>query len=120
MAGRHRHPHVLADLGVHLEAGDVGGGEYQVVADGDQLSPAGDADGQRQIVHTRREMAFLVELPVVGQVGLRDDTQHPAVLDHHGAVVQAVAQRDRSPDGDQRPVVRGSPAQLNHRVQDSV
>ena len=49
VARRHRHPHVLADLDVHGEVGQVLGGEDQVGAEGDLAVDVGDrASGARR------------------------------------------------------------------------
>ena len=120
VAGWHRNPHVLADLDVNPEIRDVGGGEDQVVSHRDQLPPAGDVDGGRQVVRARGEVTFLVELPVVGEVGLRDDAPHLAAVDHHGAVVEPVAQHHGGSDGEQRPEFRALPAQPGHGLVDGV
>ena len=100
-ARRDRHPHVLADLHVQHEAGQVGRGEQQVGAERDLDAAIGcprarrpDPDGSADVV-AGCGLAALVELPVGGQVRLRGDAEDPsAVHDHRGVVDPVpVAQR---------------------------
>ena len=107
--GRDGHPHVLADLDVEGQAGDIVDLEQEVRPEGDpgdRLGTAGAVGavstaahaGQLNALHPGRqgvagsEVPLLVELPVRGQVGLGGDTAHPPALDDQGAVVEAVAQ----------------------------
>ena len=91
------HPHVFADLDADGQAGHVVGGQEDL-AEGDphgaaaeffdaaprHLDALGGARGHGD------EVALLVELAVVRQVGLGDDRQHAAAVDGDGAVVQGV------------------------------
>ena len=92
-----RRPEVLADLDAHGETGDVGaldqgaGPVHQ--APGAVLSlQIGHPDGEAVLLHARPagKPALLVELPVVGNVGLGHHSHHLAPLDDHGAVIQLV------------------------------
>jgi hypothetical protein len=53
----------------------------------------------------RREVARLVELAIVRQIGLRHHAHHPAAAEQRGAVVQQAVHRHRQPDqrGDREP-----------------
>ena len=97
--GRDRHPHVLADLGVHYEAGDVGCLEQQVGADRNLLAGEGRGRGG---VGAGGVPAGLVELAVGGQVRLRGDAEDAAAMDDHGAVVQARAEPQWRADDEER------------------
>ena len=96
----HRHPHVLAYLDVQVEAGDVGRPEDQVGPERHLVAVDGDR-GAVPIV-TGSEPAALVELPVGRQVGLRRHAQHPAPVDHHGAVEHPRALHQRRTDHEHR------------------
>ena len=120
VAGWHRNPHVFADLDVDPEAGNVGGGEDQVVSHRNQRPPVGDVHRGRQVVRSRGEVTLLVELPVIGEIGLGDDSSYFAALDHHGAVVQPVAQRHGGADGEQGAEFRALPAQPSHGLVDGI
>ena len=74
-AGRDRDEHVLADLDVHHQAVDVGGGEEQVGAERHVLA---EQPGGAALALAGRELAGLVELAVVRQVGLRAPRPAPA------------------------------------------
>ena len=112
---RDGHPHVLADLDVEGQAGNVLDLEQEVRPEGDPgdrlritgavgalgpLSAVGTAAhaGQLDALHpggqgvAGGEVPFLVELPVGGQIGLGGDAAHPPALDDQGTVVEAVAQ----------------------------
>ena len=98
-ARRDRDPHVLADLGVDDEAGDVVGGEQQVGAE--RVRGAADAD-LAALADPGGELPSLVELAVGRRIGLRDDAEDRAAVDDDGAVVDPVAVAQRRPDHDQR------------------
>ena len=107
VARRHRHPHVLADLDVDGEPGDVGRLEEEVGAVGDVAvlvgaGPVRAVDEGVDRVVAGGEPALLVELAVVGQVGLRRDPEDLAALDDDGAVEQAVADEQGGADDDDR------------------
>ena len=100
---RDGHPHVLADLDVEGQAGDVVDLEQEVRAEGDPGDRLGVVGatvhaGQLDGLHpggqgvAGGEVPLLVELPVGGQVGLGGDAAHPPALDDQGAVVEAVTQ----------------------------
>ena len=110
-ARRDGDPHVLADLGVDDEAGDVVGGEEQVRAE--RHVGAADAD-LATLAHARGELPRLVELAVGGRIGLRHHAEHAAAVDDDRAVVDAVAVPQRRTEDDQRQEVRGA---LDHRGQ---
>ena len=103
-ARRDRDPHVLADLDVDHEPGEVVGGEQQVGAERQVL--AGDAD-LAALVDARGELPALVELAVGRRVGLRHDPEDAAAVDHHRAVVDAVAMAQRRADHEQRQQLGG-------------
>ena len=90
---RDRHPHVLADLDVEVEAGDVEAAEDEVRAEAHVL--AGDRDPLQLAVVAGGEPAALVELAVVGQVGLRRDPHDRPALDDDRTVVDPVALHQR-------------------------
>ena len=115
---RDGHPHVLADLDVEGQAGNVLDLEQEVRPEGDPgdrrgsagtagtLGAVGTAEhtGQLDALHpggqgvAGGEVPFLVELPVGGQIGLGGDAAHPPALDDQGAVVEAVAQAQGGAD----------------------
>ena len=97
--GRHRDEHVLADLHVQHQTGDVLGGEEQVRAERD-VSPQ-QPDGPGHIV-PRRELAPLIELPVRGQIGLDRHAEHRAAVDHHRGVVDPVQMAQRGAHDEHR------------------
>ncbi len=103
-ARRDRHPHVLADLDVQPQPGDVGGREDQVGTE--RHLDAVQRDRAPPSVVPGREPAALVELAVGRQVGLRAHAEHPAPVDHHGAVQDAGAVHERGTDDDDRGEVR--------------
>ncbi len=100
--GGHGHPQVLADLDEEGEAGLLVGLEQQaraerdaaLAAQGDRVAHGGVAGG---------ELAALVELAVVGQVGLRHDAEDAALGEDDGAVVeQGVDLEGEADDADER------------------
>ncbi len=103
-AGRNRHEHVLADLHVQHEAGQVGGGEQQIGTER-RLDPR-EPDGAALIV-AGRDLAALVELPIGGQVRLRRHAEHLAAVDDHGGVVDAVPVADGRADHQDRQQLGG-------------
>jgi hypothetical protein len=67
-----------------------------------------------------RELAPLVELPVIRQIRLRDDSKHAALTDDDRAVVQEVIDLDRHADhGGERERLRGG-HDLPQRVEASI
>jgi hypothetical protein len=96
--GRQGRPDVLADVDGEGEAGDVGGFERQVRSEGDGFAR------QRDLVHggIRRhgKLTLLVELAIVGQVGLGHDAEDHAAMDHHRAAMDAGADFQRRADDD--------------------
>ena len=90
---RDRHPDVFADLGMDDEPRHVEGLEQQVGPEG--RLEMGDADVLADLVVAGRVPASLVELAVRGQVRLRRHAEQLAAVDHHGAVVEAVAVAQR-------------------------
>ena len=103
-AGRNRHEHVLADLDVQHEAGQVGRGEQQVGAE--RRLDVADADDAALVV-AGRDLAALVELPVGRQVRLGHHAEHHAAVDDHGGVVDAVPVAQRRADHQHRQQVGG-------------
>ena len=99
-ARRDGYPHVLADLDVEVQPGDIGGGEDQVGAEG--CVYAADPDAAAATVVTGSEVPLLVELAVVGQVGLRADAEDRPSVDDHGTVEHPGAVHERRPDHDHR------------------
>ena len=90
MAQRRRrgHPQILADLDGEREGGDFVHGKELLCAE--QHVKA--AERHRDVLSEGgREMAALVEFAVVGDVAFRHEAEQPAVRDHGGAVVEAVA-----------------------------
>ena len=83
-ARRDRGPDVLADLDVDREVGDVGRGEQEVVAEGD--GRAIDLELRADHVARGAELPLLIELPVFGQIALRDGAEDSASVDHDGRV----------------------------------
>ena len=75
-------------------------------------------------VARRRELAFLVELAVIGDVGLRDDPQNAPARHHHGAVEQASLEPERRPDDEQRGPAARRPHEgcggVQHRSEESL
>ena len=106
-ARRHRHPEVLADLGVDDEAGQVLGREQEV---GAERAPRA---GRSRIVPPSvpcagGEVPVLVELAVVRQVDLRHDAEQPAAVDGDGRVVDAAGVAQRRAEEQQRQQLRRS------------
>ena len=99
-ARRDRHPHVLADLDVDDEPGDVVGGEQQVRTER-HVRRRADTD-RAALVVAGGELATLVELAVRRQVRLRDDTEQPTAVDDDGGVVHAVGVAQRGADHEHR------------------
>ena len=96
---RNRHPEVLADLGMQSQQRHVAGLEDQVVAE--RNARAEQHDVARDRVVGRGELAGLVELAVVGQIGLRQHAEHLAPAQHDGAVEEAVVDAQRHADDGQ-------------------
>ena len=68
------------------------------------------------LVVARREPAALVELAVVGQVGLRRDAEDLAAVDHDRAVVDPVALHERRADDEHRQQVGARLDDLGERL----
>ena len=117
-AGRHGHPHVLADLDVQDQAGDVGDVEEQVGSQGHSLP--GDGDRLAAAVVARGEVATLVELAVGREVGLRGDAEDATAVDHERAVEDAAPVDQRSADEQDRQQVAALLDQHADRVADGV
>ena len=99
-AGRDRHPQVLADLDADDQALDVGGGEEAVGAERDGC--AVEARPRRlRAVAAGGEPAALVELLVIGDERLGHEAEHPAAVQHGGAVEDLVVHRQRQADDGQ-------------------
>ena len=90
-ARRDRHPHVLADLDVHDETGDVVGAEQQVGPERDRFAAETIDRDDLPLAGPVRELAPLVELAVGRQVGLGHHAEQAAPVDDDGRVVHAVA-----------------------------
>jgi len=82
---RHGDPEVLADLDVEGKPRDVLRLEDQIRPEGD-VPLAAEAHRLRQGVLGGAELAALVELAVVGQVGFQGRPQDPAPVHHDAAV----------------------------------
>ena len=95
-ARRHRDEHVLADFDVQNEPRHVGGGEQQVGSKRHLCDPA-DPDHTAHVV-ARGDLPAFVELAVRRQVRLRRHAEHPAPVDHHRGVVDAMAVAQRRTD----------------------
>ena len=119
---RDGHPHVLADLGMDHEAGDVEGFEEQIGAERRLEVP--DPDVLTGLVVAGRIPAAFVELAICRQVGLGGDAEQFAAMDHDGAVVQAVAVAKRRSDDEHRQQVDGGfddlPDRRRDRVEDGI
>ena len=111
-AGRHRHPHVLADLDVQDEPGHVLGGEQQVRPE--RHLGARQVDRAAQVV-ARPDLAALVELPVGRQVRLGRDAEQPPAVHDRGDVVDPVAAADGQADDEHRQQVRRRRDDLGQR-----
>ena len=96
---RHRHPHVLADLDVQHEPGQVLGREQQVGPD--RHLDARDPHRARRVV-ARRDLAALVELPVGRQVRLRREPEQPPPVHDGRDVDDPVPVADRQPHDEHR------------------
>ncbi len=83
---RNRGPEVLADLHVEAQRQLALGAEQQVYPERRGL--AGHDDLTASLAGARSEIAALVELAVVGQIGLGDHAQDAPTMDHHGGVVE--------------------------------
>src|SRR5947207_864550 len=94
--GRRWHPQVLADLYVQDESRHLGEAEQQVGAEGGVLP--GQRDRAARAPVAGRELARLVELAVVRQVGLRHDADQPPAAEERRAVVEAAVDRHRQAD----------------------
>ncbi len=109
-AGGHGHPEVLADLDADdqapLPAFPARALRLEQEIDAERHDPAAQLDLRRLLADRRAEPPALVELLVIGQELLGHDAQHRAVGDRHGAVEQAVADRDRRADEDDLPAPR--------------
>ena len=84
------------------------------IPDGGGLCTGADC-GQKDPLSARRavsarEMPFLVELAVGGQVGLRCDAAHDTALNDDGAVVEAAAVPQGRADDDRREKAGGGRA----------
>ena len=98
---RDRHPDVLADLAGDLQERQVGRLEDQVGAEGHVGVEQAHRGRHRGVAGL--ELARLVELAVVRQVGLRHDAEDAAVADHRRAIEEAMVDAQRqADDGDRR------------------
>src|SRR4051812_28267053 len=80
--------------------------EQKVRAEWRRLS--GERDLRLEAGIAWRELTPLVELPVVGQVGLRHDAEQPPLADEGAAVIEEPVDRDRQTDeGRDRQPARG-------------
>jgi hypothetical protein len=116
-----RHPHVLADLDVDRQVGQVGGAEDEVRAEGDVpvlvgAGPVRAGEHRAAGVVTAGEPALLVELAVVGQVDLGHDAEDLAAVQDDGAVVEAGPAADRGAHDDDRAQLGGGPGQVDDRL----
>ena len=117
--GRDRHPQVLADLDVEHEPGLGRHPEEKPATERDAALVA-QVDRLPGCRIPGRELASLVELPVVRQVRLRDHPEHAALTDHDRAVVEQVVDLDRHADhGGEREGLRGG-HNLPERVETAV
>ena len=121
-ARRHRHPHVLADLGMDDQARHVVDVDEQVGAEGDAVEhfsvlALGEGRPEPLVDDARAggEVPLLVELAVVGQVGLRGDADDLAAVDQDRAVVEAVAMAKGGAHHDEGQQVGGASGELDER-----
>ena len=85
-AGRHRDPDVLADLGMHDQAGHIRGREQQIGPERRRQARQSDLATLHAVA--RYEMPPLVEFAVIGQMDLGHHPEQPAAMDRQRAVVQ--------------------------------
>ena len=102
---RHGDPDVLADLGMHDEAGHVVGGEQQVGAERRGVGADGDLAADHSVAHDK--MPRLVEFAVVGQMHLRHHAEQPAAMDGDRRVVERAGMAQRGADQQQRQQIGG-------------
>ena len=116
-AGRTGNPHVLADLRPNHQARGVLAGEQKVGAHGHR--PALPHCLHRNLI-SRAEVAGLIELLIVGQVGFRHKTQKLPVLHRGRYVVQLAAALPGQPHKNQHVLPGRSPDHLPKRLQCAV
>ena len=97
--GRYRHEHVLADLDVQDQTGQILGGEEQIRPE--RHVGAEQPDRCADVI-TRGHLPAFVELPVGRQVGLGRHPEHAAAVDDHRAVVDPVQPAQRRADDEHR------------------
>ena len=114
--GRDRHPEILADLGVHHEAGDVFRGEQEVRPEG-RLLP-GELHRSALGAVAGGKMPALVEFAVVRQVDLGHDAEQPAAVHGKRAVIEAAEMPDRRAEEDERHQLAGRLHDVRHAALD--
>ncbi len=101
-AGRVRRPQILADLDRERKARHLPRAKEQIAGKGHRFA---QQRKMPQIAKAGREVAQLVELGVVRQVGLGHHPERAPMLEHRRAVVEGVAVLNRKADDDQHPKV---------------
>ena len=96
-SGRHRHPHILAQLNSDRSA--VVRAEKHI-AERHLLPTEGDGIARR--IKSRDKVAFFIEFVVIRQIALRDNAHEPAVLERGGAIEEPAAHAHRESDYHER------------------
>ena len=99
-ARRNRRPNIFANLYMQPESLDVLRLENQAIPERDVLSQKKNfaADG----ISAGGELALLVELTIIGQIGFRHEAQDTASVDHHAAVEQLPIESQRRANNEYR------------------
>ena len=92
-AGRERRPEILANLDVHGEVWPILGEDNQIAAEGDRF--ASHPNDRCARFAARGELPLLVELPIVGKIGLGHRAENAAAIDKNGAIEQLGFRLDR-------------------------
>ena len=117
-ARRHRHPEVLADLGVDHEPRHVLGREQEVRPERGAVLAEPDLGAVG--AGARGEMAALVELAVVRQVDLGHHAEQPAAVRRDRRVVEAPLVAQGRAEQEQRRRSRGAGHELDDGALDRV
>ena len=111
-ARRNRHEHVLADLDVQHQPGNVEGVEQQVRTKR-HVSP--ENAGHPAHVVAGRDLTALIELAVGRQVGLHRDTENHTPVNHHRGVVDPMQVSQGCANHQHRQQVGRSRDDVGHR-----
>ncbi len=98
--GRIGHPDVLADFCMDDQAAYVGCFPQQVGAERDRAAADGDATAIGAVATD--EVPGFIELPIVGQMDFRHDTENLPAMNGQGAVVQSAEMPQRRAHQQQR------------------